>query len=58
MDERRKRHRRHYRLVTRFPLLTEGGEKVADERRHIPTRRLNDIAVQEISRTDYLSELK
>ena len=58
MDERRKRHRRHYRLMTRFPLLTERGEKIAAERRQIPTRRLNDITVREISRTDYLSELK
>ena len=58
MNERRKRHRRHYRLITRFPLLTERGEKIAEERRQIPTRRLNDISVQEISRTDYLSGLK
>jgi hypothetical protein len=58
MNERRKRHRRHYRLITRFPLLTESGEKIAEERRLIPTRRLNDISVREISRTDYLSGLK
>jgi hypothetical protein len=58
MEERRTRHRRHYRLMTRFPLLTESGEKIAEERRQIPTRRLNDITVREISSTDYFSGLK
>jgi hypothetical protein len=48
MAERRTRHRRRYKIFTRFPLLARSGETIKYERRMIPTRRLNDIAVREI----------
>lgn len=57
MDERRTRHRRRYLPVARFPLSTKGGEWVPSERRMLPTRRVNDIEVREISCQDFISGL-
>jgi hypothetical protein len=58
MVEKREKHRRHYRTVTRFPLRTLGGDLITSERRMLPTRRLNDIEVKELSYKDFLSELR
>jgi len=57
MVEKRKNHRRHYIPKTRFPLHTQAGDLVTAERRQLPTRRVNDIEVKEISCLDYISEL-
>lgn len=57
MVEKRKSHRRHYTPVTRFPLHTQKGDLVTAERRKLPTRRVNDIQVEEISCQDFISGL-
>ena len=57
MTERRKADRRHYQSRTQFPLYTKSGEKISYERRLIPTRRLHDITVREISCSDFISEM-
>jgi hypothetical protein len=58
MIEKRERHRRHYKTVTRFPLRTLGGDLITSERRMLPTRRLNDIEVKEISIDEFNSGLR
>ena len=58
MIEKRERHRRHYKTVTRFPLRTLGGDLITSERRMLPTRRLNDIEVKEISINEFKSGLR
>ena len=58
MVEKREKHRRHYRTVTQFPLRTLRGDLITSERRMLPTRRLNDIEVKELSYKDFLSELR
>jgi len=55
MVEKRRIHRRQYIPVTRFPLHTPRGDLVASERRRVPTRRLNDIDVKEISIDEFIS---
>jgi len=57
MVEKREKHRRHYKPSTRFPLHTLGGDLITSERRRLPTRRVNDIEVKELSYKDFLSEL-
>ncbi len=57
MVEKRKNHRRIYKPRTDFPLNSRGGELVTSERRKLPTRRVNDIEVREISCLDFISEL-
>jgi hypothetical protein len=57
MSVRRERHRRRLVPVTRFPLRTDAGELILFERRLLPTRRLNDIVVREISCEDFISQL-
>ena len=56
MEERRQSERRNYDKIATFPLHLVG-ECVAFERRHIPSRRLNDISVKEIEYDDYISEV-
>jgi hypothetical protein len=57
MTEKRTRHRREYKTVTRFPLNSERDGLVLSERGRIPTRRVNDIQVKELSYQDFISEL-
>ena len=57
MVEKRKKHRRHDIPITQFPLFTLSGDVIASERRKLPTKRLNDIEVKELSCVDYISEL-
>ena len=56
MVEKRNRHRRQY-IPARFPLNTRSGELVESERRTLPTRRVNDIEVREISCQDFIAGL-
>jgi hypothetical protein len=49
MVEKREMRRRRYIPYTRFPLHNYKGELIRFERRRIPTRRLNDIQVRELS---------
>ena len=58
MVEKREKHRRQYIPITRFPLNTQRGDLVLSERRRIPTRRVNDIQVKELSCQDLISELQ
>jgi len=56
MVEKREKHRRLLMPTTQFPFCTMRGDVIVSERRRIPTRRLNDIEVKEISLDDYYSE--
>jgi hypothetical protein len=58
MVEKREEHRRHYKPSTRFPLHTQRGDLITSERRRLPTRRLNDIEVKEISMDDFVMGLR
>jgi len=58
MVEKREKHRRRFIPVTRFPLHTPRGDLITSERRRIPTRRVNDIEVKEISFDDFVSRLR
>ena len=58
MVEKRNTRRRQYIRISRFPLHTRRGDLIVSERRRLPTRRLNDIEVKEISLDDYISELR
>ena len=55
MVEKREKHRRHYKPVTEFPLHDPKSGLVASERRRLPTRRLNDIEVEEITIEEFIS---
>ena len=57
MDEKRNTRRRQYIPTTRFPLHTQRGDLIASERRRLPTRRVNDIEVKELSCLDFIAEL-
>ena len=57
MVEKREKHRRLLTPTTQFPFCNMRGELIAFERRRLPTRRVNDIEVKEISLDDYISEL-
>jgi len=56
MVEKRRIHRREFIPFSRFPLYTLRGELVKSERRRLPTRRLNDIQVEELSCPDFLAK--
>ena len=58
MVEKIKNHRRHYMTITRFPLHTLRGDLIASERRRLPTRRVNDIQVKELSYKDFIAEFR
>jgi hypothetical protein len=58
MVEKRKQRRRHDKTTTRFPLYTTKGDLVASERRRLPTRRLNDIHVEELNYKDFIAMFK
>ena len=57
MVEKREKHRRLFTPTTQFPFCNMKGEIIESERRRLPTRRLNDIEVKELSYMDFLSEL-
>jgi len=57
MVEKREKHRRHYKSVTRFPLHTYRGDLVTSERRRLPTRRVNDIKVEELDCEGFIAKL-
>jgi len=56
MANKRKNHRRRFVPFTRSPLNTSSGDLITSERRMMPTRRLNDIEVKEITYADFSSE--
>ncbi|MFN2105123.1 MAG: hypothetical protein ACK2UJ_09635, partial [Candidatus Promineifilaceae bacterium] len=58
MVEKREKHRRHYEPVTQFPLHTRRGDLITSERRKLPTRRVNDIQVKEITIDEFISGLR
>jgi hypothetical protein len=55
MVDKRKIHRRRFIPVTRTPLHTPSGDLITSERRMLPTRRLNDIAAEEITIVEFIS---
>jgi hypothetical protein len=57
MIEKRKAHRRCYQARTNFPLFDCRREVVESERRRRPTRRVNDITVEEIDCSVFISEI-
>ncbi len=57
MIEKRTGHRRHYQVHTDFPLFNRQREIIESERRRRPTRRVNDITVEEISCSEFISEI-
>jgi len=57
MIEKREKHRRHYKPISQFPLNSQRDGLVLSERRRLPTRRVNDIEVKEISYEDFIFQL-
>ena len=57
MIEKRRDHRRHYQVHTDFPLFNCQRESIESERRRRPTRRVNDITVEEIGCSEFISEI-
>jgi hypothetical protein len=57
MAERRKSHRRQFMPITRFPLHTWDGKVIAEDRRKLPTRRVNDIQVEQLTCLGFISRL-
>jgi hypothetical protein len=55
MVEKREKHRRRFIPATRSPLHTPGGDLITSERRMLPTRRVNDIEVEEITIDEFIS---
>jgi len=58
MEERRVTQRRTCAPTLSFPLRTGEGGLIAYDRRSLPTRRVNDIEVHEISYRDFLIEMQ
>jgi hypothetical protein len=58
MAEKREKHRRLLTPTAQFPFCNMRGELIASERRFLPTRRVNDIEVKELSYKDFLSILR
>jgi len=57
MEDRRTTQRRACTSAMRFPLHTGKGGLIAYDRRSLPTRRVNDIQVEEISYLEFFSKL-
>jgi len=55
MKDRRKTHRRNYREMSNYPMRDGEGLLVNTDRRRLPTRRLNDICVSEITCSEFIS---
>jgi len=58
MEERRIMQRRKCTPTPPFPLRTGKGGLIAYDRRSLPTRRVNDIEVHEISYRDFVTEMQ
>ena len=48
MAERRKVKRRRYKAHTYFPAISPQGDFIMSERRHLPTRRVYDVFVDDV----------
>jgi len=48
MAERRKVKCRRYKAHTHFPAINHRGDFIMSERRHLPTRRICDVFVDDI----------
>ena len=57
MIEKRKDHRRLHQEHTDFPLFDCRSEVIESERRRRPTRRVNDITVEEIDCSEFISAI-
>jgi len=57
MTENRKIHRRHYHALTDFPLFDRQHGIIESDRRRRPTRRVNDITVEEIDCSEFIAEI-
>jgi hypothetical protein len=57
MVERRNTSRRQYVPIAQFPLKTGSGRLVLAERRTLPTRRVTDIEVNELSSQELIAGL-
>ena len=57
MIEKREKLRRLLTPTVQFPFCTMRGEFIESERRRLPTRRVNDIEVKEISIDEFISGL-
>ena len=57
MIEKREQHRRLLTPTVEFPFCTMRGEFIESERRRLPTRRVNDIEVEEITIEEFISGL-
>lgn len=58
MKERRKTDRRNDRKTMGYPMRDVDGILVDSDRRRLPTRRLNDIGVTEITCMEFISGMK
>jgi hypothetical protein len=47
MFKQRKKERRSFSGKITFPLVTDGGDEVEEDRRSIPDRRLGNLQVEE-----------
>jgi hypothetical protein len=57
MVEKRDMRRRRYLPHTRFPLHNYKCDLIKSERRRIPTRRLNDIEVKDLSCEEFFCRI-
>jgi len=57
MIERRTADRRQDRASRNFPLFDQLYGIVVSDRRRLPTRRINDILVEEVDCSDFLAEI-
>ena len=48
MDERRNVKRRRYRAHTYFPAINHRGDFITSERRHLSTRRVYDVFLDDV----------
>jgi len=57
MIERRTANRRQDQASTDSPLFDQGRGIIESDRRRLPTRRVNDILVEEVDCSDFLFEI-
>lgn len=57
MIGKREVHRRHYQAHTDFPLFECQHGIIGSDRRRRPTRRINDITVEEVDCSEFISEI-
>ena len=58
MINRRSKERRKHIYITQFPMRTRQGNVIVCEHRRLPTRRLNDIKVEELSYSEFIAQLR